>query len=115
MAAEFQGQFMDAMKEAELDELRQEAARLRADAKAALSPLENFQSHLTEAVEAADAKPAAAAAPEAATVESGAHPVGAVEQAELPQAASVGAPISPAVDAAEPAPADPVPAETKPS
>jgi len=54
MASEFQGQFNDALREAELDELRKEAEKLTTAATSAVSfdPLEKVKSEIESAVEA---------------------------------------------------------------
>jgi sec-independent protein translocase protein TatB len=49
MASEFQGQFNDALREAELDELRKEAEKLTSGA---FDPLEKVKSEIESAVEA---------------------------------------------------------------
>ncbi len=50
MASEFQGQFNDAIREAELDELRKEAEKLT-DIKNPLGDLESIKSEIESAVE----------------------------------------------------------------
>jgi sec-independent protein translocase protein TatB len=59
MASEFQGQFMDAMREAELTEIKDEAAKLAASARidTRFNPIADLRSELTRAIEG----PAAAA------------------------------------------------------
>lgn len=54
MAAEFQGQFMEAMREAELSDLREEAAKLAASAKidAGFDPVAELKSELTRTIDA---------------------------------------------------------------
>ena len=61
MASEFQGQFNDAIREAELDELRKEAEKLT-DIKNPLGDLESIKSEIESAVDGT-AKPDAPAAP----------------------------------------------------
>jgi sec-independent protein translocase protein TatB len=53
MASEFQGQFMEAMREAELTEIKEEAAKLAASTKidAAFNPVAELKSELTRAIE----------------------------------------------------------------
>jgi sec-independent protein translocase protein TatB len=53
MAAEFQGQFMEAMREAELTDIKEEAAKLAASAKidTAFNPVAELKSELTRAIE----------------------------------------------------------------
>jgi sec-independent protein translocase protein TatB len=60
MAAEFRGQFMDAMREAEIEDVKAEAEKLaeRAKINAAIDPLAEIKAGITSALEAAD-KPAA--------------------------------------------------------
>ena len=65
MASEFQGQFNDAIREAELDELRKEAEKLT-DIKNPLGDLESIKSEIESAVDGT-AKPDAPATP---TIES---------------------------------------------
>lgn len=62
MASEFQGQFNDAIREAELDELRKEAEKLT-NIKNPLGDLESIKSEIEAAVDGT-AKPAAPATPE---------------------------------------------------
>ena len=61
MASEFQGQFNDAIREAELDELRKEAEKLT-DIKNPLGDLESIKSEIESAVDGT-AKPDAPATP----------------------------------------------------
>jgi sec-independent protein translocase protein TatB len=82
MASEFQGQFNDAIREAELDELRKEAEKLTSGGS--FDPLAKAQSEIESAFEAADKKPesaGAAAAPAAPLVE-------APNEAQSPEAVS---------------------------
>jgi sec-independent protein translocase protein TatB len=53
MAAEFQSQFMEAMREAELTDIKEEAAKLAASAKidTAFNPVAELKSELTRAIE----------------------------------------------------------------
>jgi sec-independent protein translocase protein TatB len=55
MAAEFQGQFMEAMREAELAEIKVEAEKVAkaAEIDASLDPVAELQSELTRAIDAA--------------------------------------------------------------
>ncbi len=59
MAAEFRGQFMDAMREADVDDIKADVARLAESAKvdAGIDPLAEIKAELTQALEAAE-KPA---------------------------------------------------------
>ncbi|WP_131193832.1 Sec-independent protein translocase protein TatB [Lichenihabitans psoromatis] len=52
MASEFQGQFMDAMKEADIQDIRDEMAKMtsQADLKVHFDPVRDIQSELTNAV-----------------------------------------------------------------
>jgi sec-independent protein translocase protein TatB len=54
MASEFQGQFQDAIREAELDEIRKEAEKLTSDMTSAASynPLEKTASEIQAAIDA---------------------------------------------------------------
>lgn len=84
MAAEFQGQFMEAMREADMAELRKEAEKLNKAAAVDLgfNPLQDLTTHVNAMVEG---KPALDAA-EAATFGA------AVEKAEAREAAGVAEP-----------------------
>jgi sec-independent protein translocase protein TatB len=81
MASEFQGQFNDAIREAELDELRKEAEKLT-NIKNPLGDLESIKSEIESAVEStpktsAPATPAIESTepkPETATAEPSAEP-----------------------------------------
>ena len=59
MAAEFRGQFMDAMREAEIEDLKADVQKLAESAKldTRLDPLAEIKAGITSALEAAD-KPA---------------------------------------------------------
>jgi sec-independent protein translocase protein TatB len=59
MAAEFRGQFMDAMREAELDDVKTDVEKLAESAKigVGIDPLAQIKAEITNAMEAAD-KPA---------------------------------------------------------
>jgi sec-independent protein translocase protein TatB len=62
MASEFHAQFMDAMREAEVEDIKSDVARLaesaKADAGTGIDPLAQIKAELTSALKAAD-KPAA--------------------------------------------------------
>jgi sec-independent protein translocase protein TatB len=60
MAAEFHAQFMDAMREAEVEDIKSDVARLAESAKAdaGIDPVAEIKAELTSALKAAD-KPAA--------------------------------------------------------
>jgi sec-independent protein translocase protein TatB len=64
MAAEFRGQFDEAMREAELSEIQEEAAKLAALGKigAGINPLAEIKSELTRAIEGKAPETAVAAA-----------------------------------------------------
>jgi sec-independent protein translocase protein TatB len=55
MAAEFRGQFMDAMREADIDDIKSDVARLAESAKvdAGTDPLAEIRAELTQALDAA--------------------------------------------------------------
>ncbi|HEX3497119.1 MAG TPA: twin-arginine translocase TatA/TatE family subunit [Methylocella sp.] len=55
MAAEFRGQFMDAMREADIEEIKADVAKLAESAKAdaGLDPLAQIKAELTQALDAA--------------------------------------------------------------
>src|SRR5580704_7229314 len=59
MAAEFRGQFMDAMREADIDDIKADVAKLAESAKtdAGIDPLAEIKAELTQALDAAG-KPA---------------------------------------------------------
>ena len=66
MAADFRGQFMDAMREADIEDIKADAAKLAESAKieAGFDPLAGIKAGITSALEAAD-KPAALPVPDA--------------------------------------------------
>src|SRR5580704_1962838 len=55
MAAEFRGQFMDAMREADIDDIKADVAKLAESAKAdvGIDPLAEIKAELTQALESA--------------------------------------------------------------
>ncbi len=67
MASEFQGQFQDAMREAELSELKKEAEKLASSATGAIqNPIQSIQTDIQNSIEApAPPAPAAAGTPAA--------------------------------------------------
>lgn len=69
MAADFQGQFMEAMREAELADLESEAAKLAASAKigSVVDPVTTLQAEMTRAIEGSRENAAAAMPDPAAT------------------------------------------------
>jgi sec-independent protein translocase protein TatB len=92
MASEFQGQFNDALREAELDELRKEAEKLTSGA---FDPLEKVKSEIESAVEGpktetAAAETAAAPASPAPDQIEPAQPVKEVAPADAPADSSSG-------------------------
>jgi sec-independent protein translocase protein TatB len=68
MAAEFQGQFMEAIREAELADLKDEAAKIAASAKidAGFDPISELKSELTRAID--DGAPPPAQNPDGAAL-----------------------------------------------
>jgi sec-independent protein translocase protein TatB len=95
MASEFQGQFQEALREAELDELRKQAEKLSSEVTAAATnPLEKTTAELQAMIDAPE-KPAA---------ETEAQPV-----PETPvESVSTGPPAEPTD---QPAPSDPAPGD----
>ena len=80
MASEFQGQFQEALREAELDELRKQAEKLSSEVTAAATnPIEKTTSELQALIDAPD-KPAAP--PEPSPAEAMGAPAPAPEVAE---------------------------------
>jgi len=77
MAAEFQGQFMEAMREAELTDIKEEATKLAASARidAGFNPIADLRSELTRAIEGPASAAAAPPTAEAAAGEALAPPV----------------------------------------
>jgi sec-independent protein translocase protein TatB len=70
MASEFQGQFQEAMREAELDELRKQAEKLSSEVTAAASnPLEKATGELQSLLDAPEKSPAASSPPAETPVE----------------------------------------------
>ncbi|WP_395666446.1 Sec-independent protein translocase protein TatB [Methylocella sp.] len=98
MAAEFQGQFMEAMKEAELADARAEVEKLAAKAKidAPFDPLADIRNELRSTIEKADepalAPPPAREVAEASLGVLGEAPPAAPEGAEPPAASCESAP-----------------------
>jgi sec-independent protein translocase protein TatB len=76
MASEFQGQFQDALREAELDDLRKQAEKFSSDiAAAAGNPLEKATSEIQSMIDAPEKSAPPPAEPAAAPpVETGAAP-----------------------------------------
>jgi sec-independent protein translocase protein TatB len=87
MASEFQGQFNDALREAELDELRKEAEKLTSGA---FDPLEKVKSEIESAVEGPKTETAAAPASPAPDQIEPAQPVKEVAPADAPADSSSG-------------------------
>ena len=107
MASEFQGQFMDAMREADMADLRDEARKLADAAKVdvGLNAVSDLKNHLVGAIEG---KPMMME-----TTSSPVDPVRSVEAGPAPQQLSAGAAIAeaaPASAAIPPAPPHPEPA-----
>ena len=95
LAAEFRGQFMDAMREADIDEIKADVARVaesvRADA--GLDPLAEIKAELTQALDAAG-KPATlpvAGAPTIAAPHNAESSVNSIAVPRLPEATEEGA------------------------
>jgi sec-independent protein translocase protein TatB len=77
MAAEFQGQFMEAMREAEVADLKADMTKLAESAKidVGFNPVAEFKSQITEAIASGDkAPPAPADAPALAAPHNGDFP-----------------------------------------
>jgi sec-independent protein translocase protein TatB len=105
MAAEFQGQFMEAMREAELDNLKQELTKVGEVAKEAarlddFNPLSDAQREITAAL----SDPPSASAPSVATL----------APAPAPAAALASPPATPAILAPPPTAPAPPTVETAP-
>jgi sec-independent protein translocase protein TatB len=95
MAAEFRGQFMDAMREADIDEIKADVAKLAESAKAdaGLDPLGQIKAELTQALDAAG-KPAplpVAGAPAIAAPHEAELAVNSIALPRLPEATEEGA------------------------
>jgi sec-independent protein translocase protein TatB len=93
MAAEFRGQFMDAMREADIGDIKADVAKLAESAKAdvGIDPLAEIKAELTQALESAG-KPAplsAVAAP--AAPHNAASPLNSIDLPHLPQPPEEGA------------------------
>jgi sec-independent protein translocase protein TatB len=91
MAAEFRGQFMDAMREAGVDDIKADVAKLAESAKAdaGIDPLAELKAELTHALDAAG-KPAilpVAGAP-TATAPHNAEPIALLGLPEAPEVAT---------------------------
>jgi sec-independent protein translocase protein TatB len=91
MASEFQSQFNEAMREAELDDIKKEVSGLN-EQVSAFNPLGTIHDELKGAIESTPAASAAAAAPDAPAAE------------PAPSAAEAPLPGEPAFDLALPAP-----------
>jgi sec-independent protein translocase protein TatB len=63
MAAEFRGQFMDAMREADIEDIKADVGKLAESAKIVIDPLAEIKAGITNALEATD-KPAAVLVPD---------------------------------------------------
>ena len=87
MASEFQSQFNEAMREAELDDIKKEVSGLN-EQVSAFNPLGTIHDELKGAIEATPAANAAAAAPDAASVAApdapAAEPAASAAAAPLP-------------------------------
>jgi sec-independent protein translocase protein TatB len=118
MAAEFQGQFNQALHEADLGDLKKNVDDIRAIANPLQTLKDEVRTSIESAVAAAEAKPAAPA-PEAPPAETAPEPPGAPLDLAPPAASAelTPAPAEPA--AAEPTPVEPAKAapeaESKPA
>jgi sec-independent protein translocase protein TatB len=115
MAAEFRGQFMDAMREADIDDIKADVAKLAESAKAdvGIDPLAEIKAELTQALESAG-KPAplsAVAAPAITAPHNAASPLNSIDLPHLPEPPEEGtdsllaagiAPVAPEPGAATP-------------
>ena len=109
MAAEFRGQFLDAMREADIDDIKADVAKLAESAKAdvGIDPLAEIKAELTQALELAG-KPAplsAVAAPAIAAPHNAASPLNSIDLPHLPAESLLAAgtaPVAPEPGAAAP-------------
>jgi len=115
MAAEFRGQFMDAMREAGIDDIKADVAKLAESARAdaGIDPLAQIKAELTQALDAAE-KPAAlpvAGVPAIAAPHNAESSLNSIALPRLPEAPEEGAesllaagiaPAAPEADAAAP-------------
>jgi len=119
MAAEFRGQFMDAMREADIDDIKADVAKLADSAKtgAGIDPLAEIKAELTQALDAAG-KPATlpiAGVPTIAGPPNAESSLNSIALPRLPEAPQPGAEsflaagIAPAVPEAGAAPPSQVP------
>ncbi len=85
MAAEFRGQFMDAMREAELDDVKTDVENLAQSAKigVGIDPLAQIKAEITNAIEAAD-KPATLAVDETPAIAAPHNPEQSLNSIALP-------------------------------
>lgn len=98
MANEFQGQFMDAMRESELEDLKKEMNKLQESAKVDVPSIEPFSGINTDLAQPGEAKPVDAPSAEAAPLDLGLPPA---PDAPPVTAADFAAPVSEPVAAAE--------------
>lgn len=111
VAAEFQGQFMEAMREAELADIKEEAAKLAASAKldSGLDPVAELRSELTRAIDEAGTASTTTPASGAASAESparGSVPDATLEPGELHEIGDLSSDFGAAAGQGEPV-ADP--------
>jgi sec-independent protein translocase protein TatB len=99
MAAEFQNQFNDAMREAELDEIRKQVEGVN-QSVAGFNPIENVRDELKGAIEG-PVQPSTSAIPPAVDPD----PTAALPPVPEPAAAIAVEPLIPAITAADPEPA----------
>jgi sec-independent protein translocase protein TatB len=123
MAAEFRGQFMDAMREAGIDDIKADVAKLAESAKAdaGIDPLAQIKAELTQALDAAG-KPATlpiAGVPTIAVPHNAESSLNSIAMPRLPEAPQEGAEfllaagIAPAAPEAEKATAGAIDAEMR--
>jgi sec-independent protein translocase protein TatB len=109
MATEFQGQFMEAMREAELADIKDEAAKLAASAKidSGLDPVAELRSELTRAIDEAGTANVATSGSGAATAEAPAQdlvPNTTLEPRDVREIGALSADLGEAMGEGEPLP-----------
>jgi sec-independent protein translocase protein TatB len=97
MAAEFRGQFMDAMREADIEDIKADVGKLAESAKieAVIDPLAEIKAGITSALEATD-KPAAVPVPAIAALGDAGSSLNSIAMPRLPEAPEGGAETFPA-------------------
>ncbi len=95
MAAEFRGQFMDAMREADIDDIKSDVARLAESAKvdAGIDPLAEIKAELTQALDTAGKSAAVpiAGVPTIAVPHNEVSSLNSVDMPRLPETVEEGA------------------------